>query len=178
MSLFDRFKDNKLKSTVDTIVKQVKHLDNPSYLFTSKELDWNIIEVSEDDENLIWHNNGKCKEFTYIMEDYSYGAYKIGKTSKSPELRLRDFQTGNPSIKLLFAFPSLLYSESDLHKRFSDYRKDDEGDSGKEWFFKTNELKLFVNTHLESINLFTQLYIDYKKNLDKAISQLNQLKSL
>lgn len=64
---------------------------------------------------------------TYIMGDYS-GNIKIGKT-KNVDRRLRQFQCGNPTIKLLMEYSGDV--ESVLHQKYDKFRV---SSNSQEWF--------------------------------------------
>lgn len=70
---------------------------------------------------------------TYVIQSPATGDLKIGKTSCGAMSRLRGLQTSSPDpLKLIVELPG--DQESDLHRRFADYRK-----SG-EWFKPSPEI--------------------------------------
>jgi hypothetical protein len=140
------------------------------YEFTSLSVGWQRIVIKPD--SFKFESLGLCTEWTYIMEDYSYGCFKIGKTTTQPELRLKQFQTGNPSIKLVMAFPSTYFSEAELHKKFKAYRKVEENHSGREWFYKVPDLTAFVTYHVklsEKAIIMYEAYKAFNELIDKPL---------
>jgi hypothetical protein len=115
------------------------------YQITSKEIGWKKLSVFNRN-NIISYEISDCEEFTYIMEDKAHATIKIGKTKNDPEQRLNQLKTGNPSISLLHVFPSSQFSESLLHRNFSEYQKD------LEWFFYTKGVKNFLNSEIQKHN--------------------------
>ena len=133
MSLFDTLKNKKL---ITSNCFKITHLD----------LEWNTLDVAIQNEN-ITYSISSTSEYTYIMEDPSTKQYKIGRTKNNPLERLRTFNTGNPSIKLVTVFPSEYYSEATLHAMFKDSLVIDAG-TAKEWFFQTASLKSFIESEI------------------------------
>ena len=99
------------------------------------------------------------------MEDKAHDTVKIGKTTNEPELRLNSLRTANPSIKLLHVFPSTQYSESELHQKFEDFRKD------REWFFYAKKVKDFISLELQKHNEIIGSY-EKRLELDKLESSM------
>lgn len=126
------------------------------YQIVDRSLEWKTLSIFNHDENIEYHVSD-TSEFTYIMEDQAHETVKIGKTTNEPELRLNSLRTANPSIKLLHVFPSTQYSESELHQKFEDFRKD------REWFFYAKKLKDFVNSELKK---HKDIIISYEKRLE------------
>lgn len=65
----------------------------------------------------------------YLMQDGD--TFKIGRTSRAPEERYKDFKTGNPDIKLIHHFPArdMYTAEKGLHNKYKSKRI-----AGTEWF--------------------------------------------
>jgi hypothetical protein len=123
---------------VDSSLKSDKVL---LYQVTSKELDWKKLSLFNNNDS-IEYELSECEDFTYIMEDKAHATVKIGR-SIEPEKRFSQLKTANPSITLLHVFPSSQFSESELHSKFEDFRKD------LEWFFKTKGLEKFLSNEIE-----------------------------
>jgi hypothetical protein len=139
------------------------------YQIVDKTLDWKTLSIFNHDENIEYHLTDTT-EFTYIMEDKAHDTVKIGKTTNEPEFRLNSLRTANPSIKLLHVFPSTQYSESELHQKFEDFRKD------REWFFYAKKVKDFINLELQKHNDIIDSY-EKRLELDKLeTSMLNKFK--
>lgn len=134
------------------------------YQIVDKTLDWKTLSIFNHDENIEYHLSD-TNEFTYIMEDQAHDTVKIGKTTNEPELRLNSLRTANPSIKLLHVFPSSQYSESELHLKFEDFRKD------REWFFYAKKVKDFIQSELRKHKDIIESY-DKRLELDKLESSM------
>lgn len=109
------------------------------------------------------HQSKAMSELTYLMFDGYH--YKIGK-SINPEVRLKNFQTGNPRIKLV-AYGKAI-NENELHKRFQ------KQNIGGEWFF-------FDEYHIQIIlYLLKPIFFDkeYLKNINKKQFSLSHNHSL
>lgn len=132
------------------------------YQIVDKSLDWRTLSIFNHDENIEYHLSD-TGEFTYIMEDQAHDTVKIGKTTNEPEFRLNSLRTANPSIKLLHVFPSSQYSESELHQKFEDFRKD------REWFFYAKKVKDFIQSELRKHKDIIESY-DKRLELDKLES--------
>lgn len=166
--LFDIVSNNPMKFIISDInkpkdiivdVEIEKNEKTLLYSTTSKELDWKKLTVYNNNEN-IEYELSDCLEYTYIIQDKAHSTIKIGKTKNNPEIRFSQLRTANPSIQLLHVFPSDQWSESDLHNKFNDFKKD------LEWFFNVKILKDFIvdemNKHDKIIESF-----NIKNNLDK-----------
>jgi T5orf172 domain len=167
MSLFDQLREKPKPKEEANVIESIPMDIEPSnegvkdYEFTSLAVGWQRIVLKAN--SFKFEILGPCNEWTYIMEDYSYGAFKIGKTTTQPEMRLKQFQTGNPSIKLVMAFPSTYFSESELHKKFKAYRKVEDNHSGREWFYKVPDLTAFVSYHVKLSEKAILLYEAYRE---------------
>lgn len=138
------------------------------YQITSQELEWKLLSVYNNQEN-IEYEISDCNEYTYIMEDNGYSIIKIGKTKNDPILRWNQLKTANPTIKLLHVFPSIYLSESDLHKKFNDYKKD------LEWFFYTKHIQNFL---IDEMNKHNKTLISYSKRKELDMLEDNMIKQL
>ncbi len=114
----------------------------PIYQITSKSLDWKKLSIYKKNGN-VEYSLDDCDEYTYIFLDGVHSTIKIGKTKNNPELRFAQLKTANPSITILHVFPSIQYSESELHQRFDEFRNE------LEWFFYTRTLNTFLSTEIE-----------------------------
>jgi hypothetical protein len=126
----------------------------PLYSITSKELGWKKLTVYNNNET-IEYELSDCPEYTYIIEDRAHATIKIGKTKNDPEIRFNQLKTANPSINLLHVFPSDQWSESELHEKFGDVRKD------LEWFFFTIGLRKFIS---DEMNKHGRVLLTWEKN--------------
>lgn len=86
-------------------------------------------------------------KYVYLIQSLENGYYKIG-ISKTPNIRLKQLSTGNPSkIKLVQTyyskFPHLV--ESSLHQRYAQYRKEGE------WFELSIEVEVNFLSHCSKI---------------------------
>lgn len=126
------------------------------YSITCKDIGWKKLTVYNNNNN-IEYEISDCEEYTYIIEDIAHATIKIGKTKNDPEQRLNQLRTGNPTLNLIHVFPSIIFSEQELHNNFNDFQKD------LEWFFYTKGLKNFLNIEIEKHN---RVLISYKKKLE------------
>jgi len=137
------------------------------YEITNLELNWNKLSVYNNNDT-IEYEISDCEEYTYIIEDIAHATIKIGKTKNDPTQRLNQLKTANPSINLKHVFPSSQWSESDLHLKFEDFRKD------LEWFFYTKGLKEFLSEEIKKHNLILRSY-DKKIDLEKVEKEMTIL---
>ena len=67
--------------------------------------------------------------FIYFL--YDGNSVKVGFTTKAPEERLNEIQTGNPNkLKLIGHFPGTIRDEKEVHKRWEVVK----AKGGSEWF--------------------------------------------
>jgi len=105
--------------------------------------------------------------FVYFIIEEDTGRVKIGKTTNTPEDRLRSLRTGNSHPLKLICYMETMYPEileRKLHNRFSPYR------IHGEWFLPHPDLVGFVLCHTLGIWKYPlprtwseSLYADYKK---------------
>jgi hypothetical protein len=125
----------------------------PIYQITSKSLDWKKLSIYKKN-GIVEYGLDDCEEYTYLFIDRVHSILKIGRTKNVPELRFTQLKTANPNIEILHVFPSTQYSESELHKRFNDFRKE------LEWFFYSKSLNVFLTNELEKHNsIITSFFI-------------------
>lgn len=136
------------------------------YSITSSDFGWRKISIYNNGDN-IEYEISDCVEYTYIMEDKAHATIKIGKTKNDPEQRLNQLKTGNPSISLLHVFPSIQFSEADLHSKFEDFRKD------LEWFFKTKGLEKFLNDEIRKHNSILKFFNKKRELIDIEEEMIN-----
>lgn len=145
----------------------VKSVEKIFYEITDSSLNWKKLVLYYDDQ-VLKYELVDCKEYTYLIEDSAHKTVKIGKTKNSPNLRLDQLKTSNPSIQFLHVFPSSLYSEKTLHKKFDELRNE------LEWFFKAKKLTTFINKEINIKELILTWY--HQMEEVKIIeSQINQL---
>lgn len=106
---------------------------------TSEKIDWQKIRVVDNNGNLEYTVEDP-QAYTYMMLDGRGEKVKIGRTTRTPTKRLKQFQTPNPNMSVEVAFPESRFSESELHERFDNelYRE------SRELFFYTKRLRTFV----------------------------------
>lgn len=88
----------------------------------------------------------ECNTWTYFVQSEAGGPIKIGFTSKAPEERLCQLQTGSPTkLRIVGLIP--LDREKELHERFAKHH------SHGEWFRPVKQLLDFIqkeaSAHLE-----------------------------
>lgn len=130
------------------------------YEITNKNLNWNKLVVYKTNSGFEY-NLENCVEYTYMILDQLSDSVKIGKTTNTPEQRLSQLKTGNPNLKLLISYPSSLYSEKFLHKKFYESHK---------------SLEFFHNT--KSLQKFIQDSIEKEETIYNAFSKKNELSFL
>jgi hypothetical protein len=135
----------------DDVENEIKNNKILLYQITCKEIDWKKLNIYNNN-NFIEYEITDCEEYTYIIEDKAHATIKIGKTKNDPEIRLSQLKTGNPTLNLIHVFPSCLFSESELHKKFNDYQKD------LEWFFYTKGLREFLSDEIKKHNKIINWY--------------------
>lgn len=80
----------------------------------------------------------KMRGFVYFIASPETGRVKIGYTSKSPDSRLRNLQTGSPTPLRLMCFqPGTKADEAHLHEVLSPYRLHGE-------WFEATDLVIYV----------------------------------
>ena len=99
--------------------------------------------------------------YIYLIEDIDNGTYKIGRTNKDPEKRLKQLQTGNSTkLELKRTFETLYPCrlETLLHNRFLlqnvEYVNDFVKNPKSEWYYLNEEqVDKFVDTCIELSNI-------------------------
>ena len=122
-------------------------------------MDWKKLTVYNNNEN-IEYELSDCLEYTYMIQDKAHSTIKIGKTKNNPEIRFNQLRTANPSIQLLHVFTSDQWSESGLHDKFNDFKKD------LEWYFNVNILKNFTKEEINKHNKIIESF-NIKNTLNK-----------
>lgn len=95
--------------------------------------------------------------YVYLIQSLNDGYYKIG-VSKSPNLRIKNLSTGNPSpMKLINVYPTeLAYKiEKVLHRRYSYVRIEN-----KEWFELSIKEEL---SFMETCSKIDEMLVGLKK---------------
>ena len=164
MSLFE-----KLKATNKEPIENIK---SRVFKLTNQELDWKTLVIVTQGED-ITYSVSPTLEYTYVMEDPSSKTYKIGKTINNPLDRLKQFNTGNPSIKFVMAFPADYYSEATLHEMFKESKVVNAG-SANEWFFQTAALSNFISNELDKNKMLYNCYKHFL-NLKQEESKIIKL---
>ena len=97
------------------------------------------------------------KEIVYFLQQDIDGLIKIGYTSGDINIRIKQFETGNPNqLKLLLVLEGGLELEKKLHERFHEFHE------RGEWFRPENELNDFIENVGGSASLSYYSVIGYE----------------
>lgn len=136
---------------------------------TSKEIDWQKIRVVDNNGNLEYTVE-QPQAYTYMMLDGRGEKVKIGRTTRTPTKRLKQFQTPSPGMKVEVAFPESRYSEKGLHERFDNelYRE------SRELFFYTKKIRTFVGKEQDLIEKVLDRY-EYEQKIQSLDEEIINL---
>lgn len=136
---------------------------------TSEEINWQKIRVVDNNGNLEYTVE-EPQAYTYMMLDGRGEKVKIGRTTRTPTKRLKQFQTPSPGMNVEVAFPESRYSESYLHERFDNeiYRE------SRELFFYTKKIRTFVEKEQNLIEKVLDRY-EYEQKIQSLDEEIINL---